>query len=92
MPLYQYRDVQTGRLVELFRPVAGRDQVPAGLRRITVPERVGVQGTSSSPIDPGDADYQVPRAFRQVEEKMSAREIVRESGYTVDEIKRVWSM
>lgn len=92
MPVYQYRDLKRGCVVELVRPVADRDLVPAHLERICVPVRVAVHGTSSSPMNPHDADSQVPKAFRQLEEKMSAREIVKEGGFSVNETKEIWNI
>lgn len=92
MPVYQYRDVKRNVLVELLRPVADRDQVPAELVRITVPLHIAIHGSSSSPMDPHTADAEVPRAFRQLEQTMPAREIAREGGFSVEKIKEVWNM
>jgi len=92
MPTYQYRDEFTGCVVELTRAVAERDAVRAGLRRIPVPAALGVQGTSSAPQDPESAAVQVPRAYRDLERSMGARQIVRESGFSVEQVKRVWKM
>lgn len=91
MPVYQY-NCEDGRLVELVRCVAERDQVPAGLTRICVPIRIGIAGTTCDKLEPGSAVEAVPRAFRKLEEKVPAREIARESGFSVDTIKKVWSM
>ncbi len=92
MPVYQYRDLKRGVTVELVRPVADRDLVPPQLERICVPVRVAIHGSSSSPRDPDDADQQAPRALRQMEEKMPAREIVREGGFSVQETKEIWGI
>ncbi|HVX56978.1 MAG TPA: hypothetical protein VHA37_04550 [Candidatus Saccharimonadales bacterium] len=89
MPVYEYLDTRSNRTVELCRPVAERDLVPAGLRRITVPRRIAVM---NSITDPHSAEGQVPKAFRQLEAKTSAKEIARETGYTVDQLKKVWAM
>lgn len=89
MPVYQYRDDQ-GRVVELVRPVHARDQVPANLKRITVPVRLSICGTSSSPIDPHSADAAVPRAYRQLEEKTGGREFLKEGGFSVDQVREAW--
>jgi hypothetical protein len=91
MPLYQYLD-EAGRTVELMRPVAERDLVPPGLRRITVPVRVGIAGTSNDLKEPGSAEDAIPRAYREMEQTMPAREIVRESGFTIDQVKAAWNM
>lgn len=90
MPIYQYRD-QMGRVVELRRAVAERDDVPANLRRVTVPARVGLCG-SLAPICPTDADAAVPRAFREYElSGKSAGAIEKETGFSRDHIRRVWN-
>lgn len=87
MPTYQYEDTRTGQLVDLQKPVAERDQVPAHLKRITAPRSVRVLGSR----DPSEPEQAVPRALRQMEEKMPAHEIVRESGFTVEQYKRIWN-
>lgn len=87
MPTYQYEDTRTGQLVELQRAVDQRDQVPGHLKRITAPCSVRVLG-GRDPVSPEAA---VPKALRQLEEKMPAAEIVRESGFTVEQYKRIWS-
>jgi hypothetical protein len=92
MPLYQYRDIQRGVIVELIKPVAERDMVPAGLKRISVPERLAVFGTSSDPKDEHSADHQVPRAYRQLEEQTGGREFLKESGFSTDDVKQAWGM
>lgn len=88
MPVYQYKN-GTGEVVELVRPVADRDMCPPGFQRVTVPVRVAISGAAR---DPYIADTQVPRAFRQLEEKVSAREIVKESGFSIEDVKRIWSI
>lgn len=88
MPLYEYEDLANGGTVELCRPVAGRDDVPGHLRRITVPRRLGVL---LGAVAESDADRAVPKAFRELEQTMPAREIARQTGFSVDHIKRVWA-
>lgn len=87
MPTYQYEDQETGQLVELQKAVADRDQVPGHLKRITAPRSVRVLGGR----DPAEPDQAVPRALRQLEEKIPAREIVQESGFTIEQYKQIWS-
>jgi hypothetical protein len=89
MPTYQYFDEEKRRIVEFQRPVAERDLVPAGLKRITVPERISIAGSS---MDEHSAPYQVPKAFKQLEQKVPAAEIVREGGFSIDRIKQIWNM
>jgi hypothetical protein len=92
MPVYQYREVGTSNLVELVRSVAQRDSVPPGLERITVPARVAIGGTSSSPADPDSCEAQVRRGYRALENKMPAEAIAKEGGFSVDQIKEAWNM
>lgn len=92
MPIYQYRNLRTGKIEDHFRTVAQRDAIPPGLVRITVPLRVGIFGTSSDPIDEQSADYEVPRAYKQLEEKMPAREILKEGGFSVDQVRQTWNI
>ena len=87
MPTYQYNDTRTGQLVELQKPVDQRDQVPSHLKRITAPRTVRVLGGR----DPAGPDQAVPRALRQLEEKVPAHEIVRESGYSIEQYKQIWA-
>jgi hypothetical protein len=42
--------------------------------------------------DETSPDVAVPKAFRQLEEKHSAREIARQAGWSVDTIRRTWQM
>lgn len=91
MPVYEYVDAETGRTIELRRPVAERDAVAAGLRRVTVPRRVAIHGTGSGPRDPESAAAQVPAGLKA----LSNREVngmVRESGMTVDQFKEAWGL
>ena len=89
MPVYQYRDQRTGGIVELLKPVAERDNVAAGLARIAVPQKVMVVGGA---VDPQSPDGSVPRAIRQMEATMSARDIARGSGFTVNQFKKIWNL
>lgn len=74
-------DSDSNKVVEMIRPVAKRDFVPANLKRITVPQRIGIYtGTANSPRDEHSAEYQVPRAYRQLEQKSHGREWLKEGG------------
>jgi hypothetical protein len=90
MPIYQYRKVGTSQVVELLRTVAQRDSVPPGLIRITVPARVALFGTSSDARDEHSADYQVPRAYRQLEEKVGTSGVTKESVFSPSEVREAW--
>lgn len=91
MPVYQYRDTKSGGTVELIKPVSDRDLVPAHLQRITVPERVAVHGTTSSPICEQSADYQVPRGLKSLTNSQ-ANEMMKESGFSRDKFKQTWGL
>lgn len=41
--------------------------------------------------DPTSAEVAVPRAFRQLEQTVPAREIERQSGFKVKQIKKAWN-
>jgi hypothetical protein len=91
MPLYEYDDLNTGRRVELVLPVNRRDNAGPNLRRVTCPQRVCV--TPGAIADPHSADGMMPRAFKDLESSgVSAREIERQSGFSREQIKRIWSM
>lgn len=89
MPVYEYRDTRTGAIVEEVRTIAERDNVPPHLKRITVPRTLDVVGFRT---DPTSADGQVPQAFKQLEAKKHHRDIARETGFSTDDIKRIWAM
>jgi hypothetical protein len=90
MPVYQYEDGQ-GKIVELVRSVATRDCVPRGLKRIVVPLRIAIAGTSSSPLDPETADAQVPDGLKALSNRQ-VHAMVKESGMSVDRFKRTWGL
>jgi microcystin-dependent protein len=92
MPLYVYENELTGETIELVRPVECRDQIHlAGFRRVTAPQRVSV----SIPGNPEDSLGQraaVLDGFKAIEQKPGGLdEIRRETGMTVDQIKRAWA-
>lgn len=87
MPVYEYRHEVTGQRIELVRPVAERDHCPPGYRRVTVPARLGVL---TGALEDAHPDRAVPNALKQLEEKHSAREIARQSGFTVEQLKETW--
>jgi hypothetical protein len=89
MPFYCYEDVETGEQVSLFRHVADRNNVPANLKLIIVP---GHGGPVFKSPDPSSVDVAVPRAYRQLEQTMPASEIIKNSSFTTNDIKRIWKM
>lgn len=85
MPLYEYQDTASGRVVELVKPVAQRDVVPRNFVRLTVPSRICVKcGREFT------QDDQVLAGARKVEANMSSEEFQRETGYSAKEMKKVW--
>lgn len=89
MPLYDYENTKTGELVELYRPIAERDAVPAELRRFQVPCRIGLPFASTA-VDPQCADVAVPRALKQMEITMGTRQLENAMGKSPGELKKIW--
>lgn len=88
MPIYVYEEKTTGKTVELFRPVAQRDVVPANLRRIMVPQTIGY-ANSSHLREPG-VQTDVPKAFRDYEASgVNWRTIEKETGFSRDRIRSI---
>ena len=90
MPLYEYEELDTGRLVELSRPMKLRDDCPPNLKRVM--SRTSRPRVGRGPIDPATADAAVPRALKQLEETMPADQIARQSGFSTKEMKRIWNI
>ena len=91
MPVYQYRDMREGGIVELVRSVANRDRVPPYFKRITVPVRLAVTGTSTNPRDPQSADVSVPRALKSLSgDRVNA--MIKESGFSADTFRKAWDL
>lgn len=91
MPVYEYFDKEKNRVIELHRPVAERDLVSANLARITVPQRLAIHGTTSSPIDEASADGQVPNGLKALSNNQ-ANAMIKESGFSRDKFKRTWGL
>lgn len=89
MPMYAYRNTRTGETVELFRHVAERHNVPKHLKLVIVR---GHGGVACGRLDPTSAEASIPRSLRQLEEKMPVAEIERQSGFSINHLKRVWGM
>jgi hypothetical protein len=91
MPIYEYEDLKTGRLVELSRPMRLRDDCPPNLKRVvsrTGRPRMGRDGLA----DPSHADQAVPRALRELENTMPSSEVERQTGFSAKQMKRIWKM
>ena len=56
MPLYEYRDKETGSVVLIERPVAQRDEVPGRYERLGFPSRFGLKGLGDVPYHPASPD------------------------------------
>ncbi len=88
MPTYQYIEVETGKEVEFNVPIQRRDQVK-GCNRVQIPRRLNVLGGAPDPTGP---DQAVPRALRQLEEKMGHKEIAKQSGWSTSQLKDIWNI
>lgn len=89
MPIYEYEHRKTGKRVELFRPIHGRDRVEPELRRVfTVTTRGPYTGAA---LDPSSAAAAVPRAFKQLENQIPREQIEKESGFTTKQITQAWN-
>src|SRR5258706_14018125 len=91
MPIYQFTDLETGKVVDFWLPVERRNDVGPRYKRVEVPPRINyLQGKPSET----DADVATPKGFRQLEETIPGgyRTIEKQRGFSAEEIKRVWSM
>ena len=91
MPIYEYQNTRTGKTIELSRPMRFRDDCPPNLKRVvscTAKPRIGRGGLP----DPTHAAQAVPRALNQLEQTMPTSEVVRQSGFSVKEMKRIWNI
>lgn len=89
MPLYLYENRRTGQTVELFRRVAERHDVPKCLRMVVAAPGHG--GVDRKLVSERDPDRAVPRAFTQLSNN-DVHKFVKESGFSIDHVKRVWQM
>jgi len=89
MPIYEYENKLTGKLIELSRPMRLRDDCPKHLKRVIARTacRIG-----SGAEDPSHAAQSVPRALRECERTMQTSELERQSGFSVKEMKRIWKI
>lgn len=88
MPLYEYED-EKGRVIEMQRPVALRDQVADGLRRITAPSRISVytQNSFSHPIrEAKEANKQCLNMYGEMWAKGEWR-----GEYSPNEVKKIYA-
>ena len=89
MPIYEYEDVETGKTVELYRPVNRRGDVPPNLRRRISPLSVRVAGAV---LNPSDVDQAAPRALREMESAIGTSELTRQLGRSPRELRQIWNM
>lgn len=89
MPTYRYRDAK-GRIVEMIRQVADRDKPliigKRQLRRITVPERVGISVAGQAP---DLLREQIRKGYQKLEERDGSRF---RSEHGKRKIKEVWKL
>ena len=91
MPLYEYKDEATGRIVELNRPVRLRNVCPPNFKRVfsrTGRPRIGNAGLPN----PAHAAQAVPRALKEMENTMTTSEIERQTGFNHKQLKRTWNI
>lgn len=89
MPVYQYRDTQNGGVVELERRVDERDEVPAHLKRFSVPQKLVLVGVGESAPEPGsDHVKNIMRGYYKYECRNGSRF---KSSYSPDQVRRAWS-
>lgn len=86
MPTYEYIDERTEQRVELTVPIARRDSIP-GLRRVFAAPQVAAIGLAT---DPNDLGAQTRQSLKDMEHRYGAERIAKESGYSVETLKRVW--
>ena len=86
MPIYQYEDTRNGSVVELEKPVAGRDSVPGYLKRFQVPQRLSLVGVGEPLDNPlGVNQTNLMKGYYRQEQKLGSRF---KSRHTPDSIKR----
>lgn len=88
MPTYIYENRRTGAVVELFRTVAQRHNVPKDLKLILAP---GHGGIDRKLVSEGDADRAVPRALKQLTNRQ-ANQMIKESGFSLDHFRKTWDL
>ena len=88
MPVYQYRDTQNGGVVELERRVDERDQVPAHLKRFSVPQKLTLVGVGDPSPEPGsDHVKNIMKGYYKHEQRLGSRF---KSSYSADQVRRAW--
>jgi hypothetical protein len=86
MPVYQYTDTRNGSVVELERPVAERDQVPAHLKRFAVPQKLTLFGVGEPRENPEGVNMtNLMKGYYRQEQRLGSRF---KSQYKPDQIKR----
>lgn len=89
MPLYEFEDIKTGKVVEIYRPVDRRDDVPANLRRLISAPAPTVTGFGNA-IKDDTVFAKVPKALAAMD-GARASAFQKSSGFTTDQIKKAWS-
>lgn len=82
MPIYQYYDAGTHRLLERRLPVAERDAFPG---RVPIPGRFFV-----CPREEPSPSSSVLDGFRKVEQQLGTTALERQTGFRSAEVKRIW--
>ena len=88
MPVYQYEDSRNGSVIELERPVAERDKVPAHLKRFSVPQKLTLVGVGDPSPEPGsDQVKNIMKGYYKYEQRLGSRF---KSSYSADQVRRAW--
>lgn len=89
MPLYEYENTLTGKLVELSRPMRLRDDCPPHLKRVI--GRTSCRVGPGAP-DPSHADQAVPRALREIEQTMGPGQLEHQTGFSKKQLRKIWKI
>ena len=89
MPLYEFEDIKTGKVIQAYRSVENRDSAPAGFRRIISAPLPTVTGFHNA-IKEDTVFAKAPKALANMDGKR-ADAFLKSSGFTKDQIKKAWS-
>jgi hypothetical protein len=87
MPIYGYKDEDTGISVELWRPVEKRNEPIVLVRDSSVPDRISIHGLEPSEGDQFDA--KIIRSLHKKEES-NGNDFRGVGGFSKKRLKEVW--
>lgn len=85
MPVYTIEN-EKGERQDIVRSVERRDCVPPGWKRVFVPTRGFVAGV----VEPESCEGSIPKALRQAEDKQNYRQIEKDTGFSVGQLRKIW--